>query len=130
MARLRNHARRPRQNEEWPDGISDAISDTQSHPSSIYISCPTRVQSHSTIPQTISKAKQQYPKEGERRLTPWTSEMKYISIIFKHVDLLNTGDLSDIQFLECCLEFSVISLGRCLGLFDDFTSGSSFSTYS
>jgi hypothetical protein len=55
--------------------------------------------------------------------------MQYISIIFKHVDLFNTSHCGDVQFLECSLEFSIISLGSGLGFLDDFTSGCSFSAY-
>jgi hypothetical protein len=53
--------------------------------------------------------------------------MQYISIILEHVDFLNTSNGGNVQFLECGLEFSVVSLGGCLGLLDNFTSGSSFS---
>lgn len=60
-------------------------------------------------------------------LTPWSLEVQDVSILLEHVDLLNTTDGGNVELLECRLEFSVVSLGCGLGLFDDFTSGGTFS---
>jgi len=52
--------------------------------------------------------------------------MQDISIILEHVDFLDVSNGGNVEFLQCGLEFSVVSLGCGLGFLDDFTSGGTF----